>query len=149
MNINKILLYRMKTHKSKDYNLSAVEYYLSDDNAQENVCNIFQCSPRSLMRWVEQYELEGEIQRRNREPIACILQEIQKNKTITMKGLLIKVKMKFSKFDITERHLGRVVRDNNITLKATHLRHEPILRFGKQIDINSSIKKFYEEIHII
>ena len=54
--------------------------------------------------------------------------------------------MKFPKFDITERHLGRVVRDNNVTLKATHLRHEPILRFGKPIDINASIKKFYEEI---
>ena len=121
----------MNTHKSNDYKVLAVEYYLSEDNTQEDVCKIFQCSPRSLMRWVEQYELEGEIQRRNRKAIAyklhneevdCILQEIQKNKTITMKDLLIKVKMKFPKFDITERHLGRVVRDNNVTLKATHLR---------------------------
>lgn len=45
---------------------------------------IFQCSPRSLMRWVEQYELEGEIQRKNiksiayklhKEEVDCILQE--------------------------------------------------------------------------
>ena len=60
----------MKTHKGKDYKLSAVEYYLSEDNTQENVCKIFKCSPRSLMRWVEQYELEGDIKRRNRESVA-------------------------------------------------------------------------------
>ena len=54
--------------------------------------------------------------------------------------------MLFQKFDITERHLGRVIKDNNITLKETHLWHEPQLRFGKPIDINVSIKKFCEEI---
>ena len=40
----------MKTHKIKDYKLSVVEYYLSEDNTPENVCKIFKCSPRSLMR---------------------------------------------------------------------------------------------------
>ena len=48
MNINKILLYRMKTHKRKDYKLSPVEYYLSEDNTQENISNIFQCSPKKF-----------------------------------------------------------------------------------------------------
>ena len=38
-------------HKSEDYKLSAVEYYLVEYNTQE-VCKIFKCSPRSLMRWV-------------------------------------------------------------------------------------------------
>ena len=42
--------------------------------------------------------------------------------------------------------LFRVVRDNNITLKLTRIRHEPIKRFGKDIDINSKIKEFYEEV---
>jgi len=32
----------MPTHKSEDYKLSAVEYYLTEDKTQEEVCKIFQ-----------------------------------------------------------------------------------------------------------
>ena len=49
----------MPTHKSEDYKLSAVEYYLTEDNSQEEVCKIFKCSARSLMRWVDKYNEEG------------------------------------------------------------------------------------------
>jgi hypothetical protein len=40
------------THKSNDYKLSAVNYYLVEDKTQQEVCKIFKCSRRSLMRWV-------------------------------------------------------------------------------------------------
>ena len=50
-------------HKSEDYKISAVEYYLVEDKSQEEVCKIFKCSPRSLMRWVEKYNNDGEIKR--------------------------------------------------------------------------------------
>jgi len=40
----------MPTHKSEDYKLSAVEYYLTEDKSQEEVCKIFKYSARSLMR---------------------------------------------------------------------------------------------------
>jgi len=33
-----------------------VQYYLVEDKSQEEVCKIFKCSPRSLMRWVEKYK---------------------------------------------------------------------------------------------
>ena len=36
--------------------------------------------------------------------------------------------------------------DNNITLKMTRIRHEPIKRFGKDIDINNNLKDFYDEV---
>ena len=42
-------------HKSENYKLSAVEYYLIGDKSQLEVCEIFKCNPRSLMRWVEKY----------------------------------------------------------------------------------------------
>jgi len=48
-------------HKSEDYKKSAVEYYLVCDKSQLEVCEIFKCSARSLMRWVDKYEKEGEI----------------------------------------------------------------------------------------
>jgi transposase-like protein len=60
----------MPTRKSKDYKLSAVQYYLIEDNSQENVCKIFKCSRRSLMRWVKQYEKDGNVNIKQRKPIA-------------------------------------------------------------------------------
>ena len=39
----------MPKHKSEDFKMSAVEYYLTEDVSQEQVCKIFKCSPRSLM----------------------------------------------------------------------------------------------------
>ena len=46
----------MPTHKSNDYKSTAVQYYLVEDKTQEEVCKIFKCSPRSLMRCVNQYK---------------------------------------------------------------------------------------------
>ena len=43
----------MPTHKSSDYKLSAVKYYLSHSKNQVQTCKIFGCSERSLMRWVK------------------------------------------------------------------------------------------------
>jgi transposase len=142
-------------HKSYDCKLNAVDYYLTEDKSQEEVCKIFKCSPRSLMRWVNQYNKDGEIKRNNKKPVAYkinknqveyALEEIKKNKTITMIDLLSKIKNKYPSFDLSTRHLSRVVKDNNITLKITRIRHEPNKRFGKDIDINSKIKDFYEEV---
>jgi transposase len=88
-------------HKSSDYKLTAVQYFLIGDKAQTDVCKIFKCSPRSLIRWVEKYEKDGEIKRHNRKPIAYkvhkehvkfLLDMIKKNRTITMIDLMMKLK---------------------------------------------------------
>jgi len=42
----------MPRHKSIDYKLTAVQYYLVKNKTQEDVCKIFKCTPRSLMRWI-------------------------------------------------------------------------------------------------
>jgi transposase-like protein len=60
----------MPTHKSNDYKLTTVQHYLVEDNTQEQVCKIFQCSPRSLMRWVKQYQKDGTVDNHYREPVA-------------------------------------------------------------------------------
>ena len=49
----------MPTQKSIDYKETAVNYYLVEDKTQEEVCQIFNCSRRSLMRWVQKYKNEG------------------------------------------------------------------------------------------
>jgi transposase len=145
----------MPTHKSNDYKLTAVQYYLVEDKTQEEVCKIFKCSPRSLMRWVERYKKDGNVDIHYRKPVAYkvkkeyvkfLVDEINKNKTITLQELHQKLKNKYKNTDISTMQLFRVVRDNNITLKLTRIRHEPTKRFGKDIDINSKIKEFYEEV---
>jgi transposase len=145
----------MPPHKSEDYKISAVEYFLISDETQEQVCKIYKCSVRSLMRWVERYEKENSIKRHNREPIAYkvskenvkfIIEQIKKNKTITIDDLLAKLKEKFPDLDLSKMHVHRIIRDNNITLKLTRLRHEPKLRFGKEVDINKKLKEFYIEV---
>ena len=42
-----------------------------------------------------------------------------------MNELLAKLKSKYQDFTLSRFHLGRVVRDINITLKQTQLRHVP------------------------
>ena len=74
------------------------------------------------------------------------MKEINKNKTITIDDLLSKIKSNYPSFDLSSRQLSRVVKDNNITLKITRIRHDPIKRFGKDIDINKNIKDFYDEV---
>jgi transposase len=145
----------MPTHKSNDYKLTAVQYYLVEDKTQEDVCKIFKCSPRSLMRWIERYKKDGNVDIHYRKPVAYkvkkeyvkfLVNEINKNKTITLQELHQKLKDKYKNADISTMQLFRVVRDNNITLKLTRIRHEPVKRYGKDIDINSKIKEFYEEV---
>jgi transposase len=145
----------MPSHKSSDYKLTAVQYYLLEDKSQLETCRIFKCSPRSLMRWVERYKKEGNVNIHYRKPVAYkvkkeyvkfLLDEIKKNKTITLYELTEKLKETYKDVDLTTTQIFRVIKDNNITLKLTRIRHEPTKRFGKDIDINTKIKKFYEEV---
>ena len=145
----------MPTHKSEDYKLSAVDYYLTEDTSQLETCRIFKCTPRSLMRWVQQYKKEGNVNIHYRKPIAYkvkkeyvkfLLDEIKKNKTITLYELTEKLKETYKGVHLSTTQIFRVINDNNITLKLTRIRHEPTKRFGKDIDINSKIKEFYEKV---
>ena len=107
------------------------------------------------MRWVERYKKNGNVDIYYRKPVAYkvkkeyvdfLLQELKKNKTITIEDLLYLLKNKYPDVDLNKSHINRIIKDNNITLKITRIRHEAVKRFGKDIDINANIKKFYDEI---
>ena len=145
----------MAPHKSEDYKLSAVKHYLKIKN-QTETCKIFGCSERSLMRWVNKFKTTKSVKRKTRKYVAYkvkkeyvkfIKQEIKKDKTITMNDLLQKLKEKYTNVDLTKMQIYRVVRDNNITLKQTKVRHEPKTRYAKPININRQIKEFYKTIN--
>ena len=104
----------MTKHKSEDYKLSAVKYFLENKDTQENTCIIFKCSVRSLLRQTKRYKEEYEIKRHNREPISYkikkehikfILEELKNNKTITIEDLL-------TKLNIGRRHISRIIKEN-------------------------------------
>ena len=95
----------MPQHKSEDYNITAVQYYLSKNNNPVKTCKIFKCHPRSLMRWVDKYNKNKNITRKNRIPKAYkvkkeqvdyILKTLRNDKTITMNDILQKLKEKLS-----------------------------------------------------
>jgi len=145
----------MKKHKSEDYKISAVQYYIEHNKTQINTCKIFKCSRRSLIRWVKRYKNEKSIKRHNRKPISYkvtlkhinyMKKLVMNNKTITIKELHYLLKNKFSDFDISERHLDKVLDDNYITLKLKRLRHEPLKRYGKNVNIKELIENFYKEV---
>ena len=93
----------MPKHKSFDYKIQAVKYYLKNKN-QVKTCEIFECSERSLMRWVKKYNETKTIKRKDRtfvsykitkEQVKFILELVKKNRTITLKEIKEKLKEKF------------------------------------------------------
>ena len=42
----------MPKHKSEDYKISAVQYYLDNNTTYANTCKIYKCNERSLKRWI-------------------------------------------------------------------------------------------------
>jgi hypothetical protein len=62
--------------------------------------------------------------RLKKEHISFILKELKNNKTITIEDLLAKLSNKYSKLNITRRHISRIIKENYISLKLTKIRHE-------------------------
>ena len=56
----------MVRQASSDLKLKAVKYYYKINNYSK-VCKIFECSERSLKRWIERYERLNNIDRQSRK----------------------------------------------------------------------------------
>ena len=130
----------MSKHRSKDYKISAVKYYLNNDVSLDDVCEIFDCPKQSLYRWFKRYNELEEIKRLNRKPksykitkeqVKYAIQKLKENEQITVEELHKIIKKKYKDFDIISQHLCQVIRDNNITRKRTCHEHYPKERYGK------------------
>ena len=145
----------MPKHKSGDYKISAVQYYIENETSFAETCRIFKCSERSLKRWIERYNTEESIKRHNRisvsykitdEQVKYAIKKLKDNQQITLEELSKIVKKKYTDFDITPRQLGNVLRDNNKTRKRTRHEHFPKTRYGKPIDKQKELSSFYNEV---
>ena len=145
----------MPTHKTEDYKLSAVKYYLKNDFSMKYVCDIFECKKQSLLRWVDRYLSENSIKRHNRlsvsykitkEQVKYAIKKLKENEQITMSELAKIVKKKYNNFDITPRQLRNVIRDNNITRKRTRHEHFTVMRYGTPIEKQKELNTFYKKV---
>ncbi len=143
------------THKSEDYKISAVKYYLKNKDNIRKTCKIFDCKKSTLQRWIKRYETTKNLTRRNRTPISykitkpqvkTALELLKQNEQLTMNELDIEMKKKYPTFDITPQHLGQVIRDNNKTRKRTRHEHFPKERYKKPIEKQTELNKFYNRV---
>ncbi len=90
------------THKSEDYKISAVKYYLKNKDNIRNTCKIFDCKKSTLQRWIKRYNSSKNLTRRNRKPISykitkpqvkTALELLKKNEQLTMNELVIYLKI--------------------------------------------------------
>ncbi len=116
------------THKSEDYKISAVKYYLNNKDNIRKTCKIFDCKKSTLQRWIQRYKTSKNLTRINRKSVSykitkpqvkTALELLKQNEQLTMNELEIEMKQKYPTFDITPQHLGQVIRDNNKTRKRT------------------------------
>ena len=61
-------------HKSEDYKISAMKYYLNSLNYTETAI-IFGCSRQSLMRWIKQFKKNKNIKRKIKKILIIKLQK--------------------------------------------------------------------------
>ena len=85
-------------HKSPDYKLSAVKYYLNNKDGYDKTCKIFDCKKSSIKRWIHTYNTTKTLTRKNRNPVSykinkeqvrTAINTIDKNEQITMDELMI------------------------------------------------------------
>jgi transposase len=145
----------MGPHKSTDYKLSAVQYYLDNENISlENTCNIYQCSRKTLYRWVQRYLITGNVSNRQRKEGSY---KVKKSHVIFIKNLIKEKPDIFlwqileqlnekHKIKISKSHLVNIIKYLNLTYKKFYENHNPITRFGKEIDYKEAFKNFYDKI---
>ena len=145
----------MSKHKSEDYKISAVNYYLDNDVSMDYVCNIFNCKKQSLSRWVKRYNINKSIKRNNRKPISYKITKqqvnyaiklLKQNEQISMLELSKQIKKKYKDFNVTPQWLGKVLKDNNKTRKRTRHEHFPTTKYNKPINKKTELTQFYKEI---
>lgn len=74
------------------------------------------------------------------------MQLVKENRIITLEDILTKLLDKFQDLTLSQMHVYRILKDNNVSLKLTRIRHEPTKRFGKDIDIKKLLLEFYDKI---
>jgi len=138
-----------------DLKLKAVNYYHKINNYVK-VCEVFECSERSLKRWGERYDKNKNVNRKTRklgsyklekQHIQFIKETLRKHSDIQMNFLQELLKSKFPKLDISRQYLSDIIRDNNITRKRATFKHFPKTYRGNIRNEQQELKEFFDVIN--
>ena len=146
----------MGIHKSDDYKLAAVQYYLNMNKPSlKNTCEIFQCSKYSLVRWVRRYLETGSTKNKPRKDgsykvrqkyVDYILLLIKNKPTITLTDILGYFHKKFKNITLSKVHLSRIIENADLTYKKVQRTHKPDTRYNKPINYDQEYHNFYDKI---
>ena len=146
----------MGKHKSTDYKLSAVKYYLNNDNQSlSKTCDIFECSKYSLVRQVRRYISTGNVKNKQRkegaykikkEHVSFIINLIKRKPTITLTDILGYFHKKFIDITLSKTHLTNIIKYANLSYKKIQITHKPDTRYNIPINYDEEYKKFYKKI---
>ena len=134
-------------HKTEDYKISAVKYYLKNNDSFSKSCKVFDCKKSSLQRWVERYKETKNLTRRNRkslsykvkkEQVKTALDMLNKNEQLTMDELLYDMKKKYNELDITRQAKNRI---NHILFGFYQRELFRKLKFGRYINTKRNEQK--------
>ena len=143
------------SHKTEDFKLSAVNFYLKNKDKLRKTCKIFGCTKSSLQRWVQRYKTQKNLTRHNRTPISYKIKKeqvktainlLKTNEQVTMNDLSLHLQDKYKDFSITPQHLGSILRDNNQTRKRTRHKHFPLKRRNIPTNQAKEMSDFYETV---
>lgn len=118
----------MTKHKTEDYKISAVKYYLKNnkDDGYKKTCKIFDCKKSTLRDWVKRYKTSKNLTRKNRKPISY-----KPNK------IWFDFLSKFTKYDIYV-----VIDDNSTNYKELYTNYKNINVI--QIDNNNCVNSGFK-----
>ena len=72
------------THKSKDYKIFVVKYYLKNKDNIRKTCKIFDYKKSTLQRWIHRYNSTKNLTRRNRKPVSYKITKTQVNTALDL-----------------------------------------------------------------
>lgn len=141
----------MGKHKSLDYKQTVVEYYHKTKSLQR-ACEPFGCNKMTLWRWIQRAE-KGELENKPRvgaykvseDIVSSCIQRIKENPDTTLAQLQEIIQTEFGA-TLSQRHIARVVRDNNYTLKQKIKRHCPETYRNHPRNQKEEIATFMEKI---
>jgi transposase len=147
----------MGKHKSTDYKLSAVEYYLNNykNISLRDTCKIYKCSKYSLVRWVRRYIKYGTVENKHRKEgsykitkshVNFIIDLIKLKPFITLTDILGYFHKKFNDIKLSKTHLSNIIKYANLTYKKVQITHKPDTRYNQPINYKEEYKKFYSKI---
>ena len=142
-------------HKSADLKLLAVQHYLLTSHRLGETYKIFNCHLMTLYRWVQHFLTYGSFERQHRPSCSYKIRQthvdeallyLSLHQTVSIPELHAYLKNKFDDFCITDDHLRRVIRDNNLTRKRTRHGHYPKIRHKNPTNRKADLKAFYSVV---